>query len=536
MQNRKFTLKLSSTGLVILAAALVKFGIHLYTAPGYTFFIDEFYTAALSRHLAFGYVDLPPLVPALMALSRALLGESLLAMHIFPALAGAFTLVFICLITREFGGKTFAVALSALGFMGGTLWLSLDSIFAYDSIDQLVLAGFLFAMARFLRTGNRRLWIVIGLLAGLALNTKMTLLFMGPGFLAGLLISKYRRDLLTRWPWLGAGLCVLLITPYLLWQAANGWPTLEYWTAYGSARVYQISLQQYFINILVFMSPFLLPLWVAGLYRIFRPFGGTDKVPSTAPKSKIWIDNLPYAFFGILFLVTLVLLFSLHASIRLLAASFIPLVAAGAVFYEELISRITARIPWQSLAQAAALLYLAAAVAINAPVCLPIFPIDSLPGYTKILRPLYQSTREFNGEINSLPMMLAGRLGWDQIVEQAAQVYNELPEEDRAVAGVYTDWYWTAGAVDMLGPRYGLPHAVSGSLTYYLWGPGYSWDVMLLITSRTNPMSVFFETCENKGQVRFDSEYLEFYSVHLFVCRQPKVPAETIWSSAKLYR
>ena len=197
MQIRKYIPGLSSEYLVIFLAALVKFAIHLYTAPGYSFFIDEFYTAALSRHLAFGYVDLPPLVPVLMALSRALLGESLLAMHVFPALAGAFTLVFVCLITREFGGRTFAVALAALGFLGGTLWLGLNSIFAYDSFDQLVLAGFLFTLARFLKTGNRRLWIVLGLLAGLALNTKMTLLFMGPGFLAGLLISKYRRDLLT---------------------------------------------------------------------------------------------------------------------------------------------------------------------------------------------------------------------------------------------------------------------------------------------------------------------------------------------------
>ncbi len=137
-----------------MIGAIAKFALHLYVAPGYGFFFDELYTNALSRHLAFGYVDLPPLVPALVALTRLLLGDSLLATHIVPALAGSATLVFACLIAKEFGGKPFAVALTALGFIAVPGWLMVDSIFCYDSIDQLILAAFLFTLVRFLRTGN----------------------------------------------------------------------------------------------------------------------------------------------------------------------------------------------------------------------------------------------------------------------------------------------------------------------------------------------------------------------------------------------
>jgi 4-amino-4-deoxy-L-arabinose transferase-like glycosyltransferase len=191
----------------------------MISAPGYGFFGDELYTIALSKHLAFGYVDLPPLVPALMALSRSLLGESLFAYHIVPALAGSATLVFVCLIAKEFGGKSFAITLSAVGFIVVPLWLSVDSIFCYDSIDQMVLAGFLYVLVRFLRMGDRRLWIILGLVAGVACNTKMTILFLGPGFLIALLVSKYRKDLLTPWPWLGAVLCLIIVIPYLLWQS-----------------------------------------------------------------------------------------------------------------------------------------------------------------------------------------------------------------------------------------------------------------------------------------------------------------------------
>jgi len=114
MKHRKYSFGLSSISLVIILGAVVTFAIYLYSAPGYGLFFDEIYTSALSRHLAWGYVDLPPLVPALVAFNRTLLGESLLAIHIVLSLAGAATLVLVCLIVREFGGRSFAVALSAL--------------------------------------------------------------------------------------------------------------------------------------------------------------------------------------------------------------------------------------------------------------------------------------------------------------------------------------------------------------------------------------------------------------------------------------
>jgi 4-amino-4-deoxy-L-arabinose transferase-like glycosyltransferase len=136
------------------------------------------------------------------------------------------------------------VLLGVLGFIAVPIWLGVDSIFCYDAFDQLVLAAFLYVPVRFLRTGNRPLWLLLGSIAGIACLTKMTIIFLGPGFLFALLISEYRRDLLTPWPWLGAALCVVIASPYLLWQFANGWPTLEYRNNYGTSRVYDASLPE----------------------------------------------------------------------------------------------------------------------------------------------------------------------------------------------------------------------------------------------------------------------------------------------------
>lgn len=514
MKNRENKAGLSTTGWIIILAALAKFSIHMYNAPDYGFFGDELYTIALSRHPAWGYVDLPPLVPALVAISRALLGESLFAMHVFPALAGSATLVFVCLIAREFGGKWFAVAISALGFIGVPIWLGVNSIFAYDGIDQMVLAAFLYVLVRFLRTGNRKLWLLLGLLAGMACLAKTTILFFGPGFLLALLISKYRHDLLTPWPWLGAGIFAVVVSPYLFWQMTNQWPTLEYWAKYGTARVYQASPAQYLTNLLAYMHPLLTPLWLVGLYAVFRP-----------------LNKVNYRFLGLLFLATLALMFALHASIRMLAALFMPLLAAGAVFVEQL----SAKAVWGKWLKAAVTVYLAAVAVFSILLNLPILPIDQLQAFAKTFDFMTFTVKEFNGQAFRLSPILSGRVGWDDLVQEVAAVYAELPPEEQAIAGIYTDWYMPAGAIDHLGIEYGLPHAVSGALTYYLWGPGSSWEVMIIVTHKTNNTSVFFEQCELEKAV--EREYdVPVGRPFIYVCRKPKVSAEVIWSSMKSYR
>ncbi len=514
MKDRKFLPDLSSITWLILIGAAAKFAIHMYSAPEYGFFFDELYTIALSRHLAFGYVDLPPLVPALVALSRALLGDSVFAYRIFPAFAGAATLILVGLITKEFGGKTFAVLLSILGFIAGPLWLGVNSIFCYDGFDQLVLAAFLYVLVRFLRSGNHRLWLLLGGIAGVACLTKITILFLGPGFLVALLISKYRRDLLTPWPWLGAAICLVVVSPYLLWQIANGWPSLEYWTYYGSFRVYKASLPEYLTNLVVYLGSLLVPLWLVGLYRIFRRLGGVD-----------------YSFLGLLLAITLAMMFMLHSSTRMLVELFMPILAAGAVFIEELSTGVR----WGKWIRAGAAGYLLIAGVLSALTSLPILPIKDAKTIAFTLAPLNPPIKEFRGLTFYISPMLSGKLGWDKFVQDVANVYDELPPEERAIAGIYTDWYSTAGAIDELGPKHGLPHAVSGALTYYLWGPGYSWDVMIIVSSHLSSVTDFFEECELKKTVT------HYYDVpvgtpSIYLCRKPTASPEAIWTSLKFYR
>jgi hypothetical protein len=349
----------------------------------------------------------------------------------------------------------------------------------------------------------------------------MTILFLGPGFLIALLLSQYRRDLLTRWPWLGAALCLVVVSPYLLWQFANRWPTLEYWTNYGTLRVYQASFSEYLTNLLVYMGLLLLPLWLIGLYRIFRRLDGVD-----------------YSFLGLLFAITLALMFILHSSTRMLAELFMPLLAASAVFVEELSAQVRHG-NWIRVSTAA---YLLVVGVISILISLPILPLNRVQAFAYAFRLLHPPIKEFNPptkEFNDMtaytPLLLSGRRGWETLVQDVAKVYDELPQEDRAIAGIYADWYSSAGAIDELGPKYSLPHAVSGVLTYYLWGPEYSWDVMIIVSSNLSPVTDFFDRCELKKTV------LHVYDMpvggpSIYLCREPTLSPDVIWPFVKLYR
>jgi hypothetical protein len=506
---------LSPAALLIVGLAAVKAAIHLLTSTTYGYFGDELYTIAMSRRLAFGYLDLPPLVPALIALARAVLGDSLFAMHIVPTLAGAGTLVFVCLITREMGGKLSAVALSGLAFIVVPLWLTIDSFFCYDSIDQLVLASFLYVLVRFIKSGNKKSWILLGILAGVACMTKPTILFMAPGFIVALLVSKYRKHFLTPWPWLAIGIFFVIISPYVIWQYVNHWPTAEYWLKYES-NVYHYNLWEYLVNIILTMNPMLFPLILIGIYRIFRRFGDTS-----------------YRILGIMFLVTLVLIFFIRGRNFMSLDLFIPIIAAGAIFLEELLAGPGLK----KALRIAAFVYLAAAGALVAPANLQIVPINSLSAWADKFGFLYQPVKDYTYPKPKIPQEFAMRIGWENLVQVVARVYDELPQEDRAKAGIYADWYGPAGAIDLFGPKYGLPHAVSGHKTYYLWGPGdYSWDVMIMVTSlNVDRFRSVYAMMDMKAVVPNELAMPWDTRLGIYVCKFLTMPKESLWTLLKAY-
>ena len=218
---------------ILVYLALAKLLLHLLTADDYGYFRDELYYMAAGERLDLGYVDFPPFVAIVAAVTRWLLGDSLLALHLFPVLAGVMVVVLTGLMARELGGGRFAQGMAALATLVAPSFLVMGTFLSMDAFDQLwwVLASYFLLLI--LKREKPRLWLVFGLVAGLGLLTKITMLYFGFAVFVGLLLTPARRHLLTPWPWLGGVVASAFLLPYVFWQIRHGWPTLEFWADYG---------------------------------------------------------------------------------------------------------------------------------------------------------------------------------------------------------------------------------------------------------------------------------------------------------------
>ena len=210
---------------LLVALAGVSFVAHMLVAGNYGYFRDELYYIADGRHLQAGYVDQPLLMGWLAALLRVTVGDSLVAIHVIPALACALIIVVTGLMARELGGGRVAQLVAGVAALFTLDFMATGSIFSMDVLDQLWWALASLILVRLLRRDAPRLWLLVGLVAAIALLTKLTVLFFGLALVLALLVTPERRYLRTPWPWLAGGIAFLGLLPYLIWNAVNGWPT-----------------------------------------------------------------------------------------------------------------------------------------------------------------------------------------------------------------------------------------------------------------------------------------------------------------------
>ncbi len=234
-----------SENVLLCVLVLLKLLLHLVASQNYGYFRDEFYYLKLGEHVFRGPTAMPLLTPLLMAFNLAVLGDSIAAIRLWPALAGAFVVVLAVLTTRELGGHRLAQTLAGTCTLLAPVFLGTNSTFSYDSFDQLFWVGAIYVLVRLLKQGDPRRWLGFGLVAGLGLLTKETMLFLGFGIAVAFLLTPARRYYATKWMWLGAGISFLFLVPYLWMQARLNWPTLSYWGYYSARKTYPVTPGQF---------------------------------------------------------------------------------------------------------------------------------------------------------------------------------------------------------------------------------------------------------------------------------------------------
>ena len=239
--DSKLKFRLTKESLLIPILVGLKLILNLALDQNYGYFRDEFLYIALSKRLFAGPMDMPLLAPTLMAITRGVFGESLLALHIFPAIAGALVIVFTVRMVREFGGKFYAQLLAGVCVLLAPLNLGLNSSFSYDSFDQLFWVLCIYMLVKIFKHDSSKTWLLFGLFAGLGLLTKQGMLFLGFAVAVALLITSQRAHFRQRWIWLAGFIAFLFFIPYVLVQMQLDWPSLGYWKYYTDSKTYPVS-------------------------------------------------------------------------------------------------------------------------------------------------------------------------------------------------------------------------------------------------------------------------------------------------------
>lgn len=490
--------------LVYLALATVV--AHLLVSNNYGYFRDELYYMADGRHPSLGYVDQAPLIGWLAALVHITLGDSLVAIHIFPALACGAIVVVTGLIARELGGGRLAQVLAASATLVAPVFMATGSIFSMDVIDQLCWALGALILIRLIRRDEPRLWLAFGLIAGIGLLNKYTILFFGFAAVVGILVTPARRYFRTRWLWLGGLIAFAFLLPDTLWNAMNGWPTWDFWYHYrgltGGGPLGFLGDQ------ILNSNPFTLPLTIAGLYFYLR--------------SK---DGKPYRAFGWAFVTLFILLVAINAKAYFLAPAFPMLSAAGARQVESLALRPT----WLKPAYVALLLL---SGVLLMPLAMPVLPPAT---YAKTYVVLTGAGNGGAGQETAgiFPQYLGDRFGWDTMTETVAQVYDSLPANERTHACIFTSNYGEAGAIELLGANYHLPPTLSGHNNYYIWGPGPC-DGSVIITVGV-PQSDLTEFAHVTQAATITCSYCmtEEDNIPVYVCTGLRLPLKDAWQHVK---
>lgn len=493
----------------LAALALVALAIPLLTTVfgGYGVFIDEFYYVACSERLDFGYVDHPPLAPLLLRASRAVLGDSAVALRVLPALFAAATVFLTGLLARRLGAGPWGQSTAALATLASPLLLALFGMFSVNAFEVFWWLAASFVAVEIALRGDLRLWALLGAVLGIGLQFKHTTVFLGIALVAGLLLTRERRQFATRWPFIGGAVAFALVLPNLAWQAAHGWPSLEF---YRNAALYKnepAGPHEVILMQLVTVGLGALALWLAGLRLCFRDAR---------------LRHLGWAY------VVLLLLLVVSAQSRpdRIAGIYPLLFAAGGAALE------TARRRAVRWLVPASIVVLALPIV---PMVIPVLPPAALERYAGLFGGPPQVERGA-GKASSIPQLLADRLEWEKLVDDVAEAAARLAPSERENAVIIAQAYGPAGAIELLGRGRGLPPVYAVQNSYHSWGPP---------RGRIDAAIVLDDSEERLRELALEVELVKVHDcdhcmpwrdgMTIWIVRRPKVDLAALWPTFKRY-
>jgi 4-amino-4-deoxy-L-arabinose transferase-like glycosyltransferase len=495
---------------LLLIPAVVQLLLHLFTNGRYGIFRDEYYYLACAARPAWGYVDQPPFSIWMLAGWKAVFGDSVHSIRILPALCGSGLIVLTGAVAAQLGGGRWAQMLAGIASGIGAAGLVICGFYSMNCYDFLFWTGAYYLLIRIARTGDGRLWPWLGLVLGLGLFNKVGLLVMGAALVVGLAATQHRRYFRDKRLYLAGAIALVFVVPYVLWNAANGWPTLEF---IENAKRYKISATSptgFLSENILEANPLTVPLWVGGLLWLF-----------IAKRAR------PFRLVAIMFVVTWIVLVLQKSKPYYFASSMPVMMAAGGTAWEQWTQGRRWR--WGRWAMAAGLI---AGLVIFMPIALPILSPAGVDAYQKRLG-IVPNTGEV-GHTAALPQYFSDRFGWEHLARVVSGVYQGLPEDERNQCVVWGRNYGHAGALEYWSRTYELPPVVSTHNNYWMWGPPEDVGAVVIVSGgRRESLEEIFEEVIEAGVA--ETPWAQESRLTIWVCRRMRVPIEQLWQSGKSF-
>jgi len=504
---------LRATLALLAPVAAFRMALHALGIGSYGYFRDELYYLASTSHLALGFVDHPPFSIYVLAVWTGLFGDALPVVRLASIVIGGATMVVVGLTARELGGGLLAQLFAPLALAVSPLVLGSSNFYSMNVLDHFFWAASALVFVRLLRTGDRRLWLLLGTVLGLGLFNKISVLLLILALFVALLISRHRKVLVTPLPWIAAVLSLLLFAPFLIWQLMHGFPTLEFMANATSLKMVRVSPLEFLGQQLLEVNPLALPIYLAG-FLAFVP-GSWLRI----------VRVLPIAFL----VVTAVLVASGTSKAYYLAAAYPLLAGPGAVVLESAMGR-----SWRRILLGVYGLVLVAGGCAVAPFAIPILSPENYLAYSRSLG--ITPRAEERSALGRLPQHFADMFGWTELVDSVRSVYSTLSPEEQASCVIFGQNYGEAGAIDVLGQRVGLPSAISGHNSYWFWGPGdWSGEVVIVIGSTREDLEELFTSVEEASRTRCTDCMPYENGRPIWIARGLKRPVEALWPETRMF-
>ncbi len=486
------------------------FVFHLANAGKYGYQRDELYFISCAHHLAWGYVDQPPLIAVVAKIVLAVFGDSLYALRVLPALAAAFTVVLAGLLARRLGAGAVAMGVAMLGLALAPFYLAVGDLLTMNAFEPLLWLGTAYLFMRADEENAWHLWLGLGAVAGLGLINKYSMFFFLGASIVGMAATPARRSLRRPGMFVAAALALGIVAPTLVWQAQHQWPQLQLLHDAAARKNVEAGALQFYAQQFLMMNPLTAPLWVGGLVWLLFAAGAVR-----------------LRWYGIAAVVLSLVYVALGAKVYYLAPIYPALFAAGAPAIARWLGTMRA------LRVAYPVLLLITGLAI-APEAFPLLPLGTFLQYQRVfdVRGI-RMERHPEGEV---PQQFADQLGWNTLVATLARAYGHLTSAQRRTAVILTHDYGQASAVDFLGPRYGLPRAISGHNNYYLWGPGdASGKAVLSIGVAKTKLESEFGRIVQVGFYHDPYVLPDFNNLPIYLCTHPRGPLAVWWPAIERY-